>query len=448
MRPPVASGGIFLLEALLGHRRRRPAAAPGASAATRPVPSASGPWLPCPTVMAPGRGLRPRTCADALRDGGHGGTGKHLVGELDGRLERWVAEELDRLAHAGRRRHRRMLGDPARTARQRFAARDRRRAACPMRACSATKRSASAVPAAAAPRRPGRRRGRFDQRVVDPGRECWIVGPVGQPAVRRAAHAPMGAADDVHGLVDLGHRAVRGRRHVVRRPRQPAQRILAVAGVIRHTGHHLGMRGLDEQGPDAADEARDIAHHLPGHRLRAEQARVAAIFHRPGHGVVGLDEQVHACGPRWSAAAARAATGRERITSGAKRPKRTRVRGSSSCVDRPREASHAACHARGAGLELGDGGGEVALGSDVFPEGRKALCRRFDVDSQRPGSCRAGRTRCCCSWSGSGPAPGPCGPTSGSTSQRMPLRYERIAGLFQRRTWLAAVASSSRRRWT
>ena len=58
--------------------------------------------------------LQAQDVTDARRDGGHGGAGKHLVGDLDGRVEGWVAQEVDRLAHARGRRDRGMLGDPAR----------------------------------------------------------------------------------------------------------------------------------------------------------------------------------------------------------------------------------------------------------------------------------------------------------------------------------------------
>ena len=103
----------------------------------------------------------------------------------------------------------------------------------------------------------------------------------------------MGSAHDAHGLLHLRHGPVGGRRHVGRGAREPAQRVLAIAGVVGHAGHHLRVGRLDEQGADAADEAGDVAHDLPGDGLRAEEAGVAGIVHGVGHGVVRVREEPH-----------------------------------------------------------------------------------------------------------------------------------------------------------
>ena len=111
--------------------------------------------------------------------------------------------------------------------------------------------------------------------------------------MRDPLHPPMGGAHDAHGLLDLRHGPVGGGRHVGRGAGEPAQRVLPIAGMVRHAGHHLRVRRLDEQGADAADEAGGVAHDLPGDGVGAEEAGVARVVHGVGHGVVGVREEAH-----------------------------------------------------------------------------------------------------------------------------------------------------------
>ncbi len=61
---------------------------------------------------------------------------------------------------------------------------------------------------------------------------------------------------------------------VRRRPDQPSPRVGAVVGVLRHAGHRARVQGLQVERPQAGDDQDRLGVHLPGDRVRAEQAEI------------------------------------------------------------------------------------------------------------------------------------------------------------------------------
>ena len=116
-----------------------------------------------------------------------------------------------------------------------------------------------------------------DEGVVDPCPHAGLAGVVGEATVRGAADRPVGGPNDREGRVDLGERPVGRGRHVGGGAREPAQRVLAIGGVVADAGGHLGVGGLHEEGADAADERRGVAHEPPGDRPGTEQPRIAEV---------------------------------------------------------------------------------------------------------------------------------------------------------------------------
>jgi hypothetical protein len=127
--------------------------------------------------------------------------------------------------------------------------------------------------------------------VVHPGRVTGVVGVVPDPPAGDAGHDPMDATHLGHGSLHLRHRPIGGGRDVRGGPGETAERVLAVARVITHSGHHLGMGGLDQQRSDPTDEGGGIADDPPGHGARAEQAGVTLVVEAAGQRVGGMAER-------------------------------------------------------------------------------------------------------------------------------------------------------------
>ena len=85
------------------------------------------------------------------------------------------------------------------------------------------------------------------------------------------------------------------------------------------------------------------------------------------------------------------------------------------------------------GVELGQRCLEVALRADALPERRERPARRSRCRWSWSGSCRAGSQVMLLSIVSTRSRASAMRSVSGSTSHRMPLRYERMAGLLQRR---------------
>ncbi len=118
---------------------------------------------------------------------------------------------------------------------------------------------------------------RIGQHVVYPCRHCRMPGGVGTIAFGATPNPTIRAVNSRNGGLDLGDRSVGGLGDIQRGPRQPAQRIVAIARVVFDTGDHLGMGGLHEQGPDPADECGRVADDAPRDRVGAEEARVGGV---------------------------------------------------------------------------------------------------------------------------------------------------------------------------
>ena len=66
--------------------------------------------------------------------------------------------------------------------------------------------------------------------------------------------------------------------------------IPAVVGVLGHAGHGPGVQRLQQQGPQAADQHRQVAVDPPGHAVGPEQAAIA-LGPLEAAGRVGLADQ-------------------------------------------------------------------------------------------------------------------------------------------------------------
>jgi len=129
------------------------------------------------------------------------------------------------------------------------------------------------------------------QDIVYPGGELRSAGRVGAVAMGTPPHRYVGAANDLHRGLYFWPGSKAGRGHIGRSPRQAPERVSPVGGVIRHTGHHLGMGCLNQQSPNPADEGSRVTDHRPGNRVRTEQTWVTPIRKSVFQWIGGMSEQ-------------------------------------------------------------------------------------------------------------------------------------------------------------
>jgi hypothetical protein len=60
--------------------------------------------------------------------------------------------------------------------------------------------------------------------------------------------------------------------------------------MVGYARHNFGMCGLNEEGPDPADERRGVAEYRPGDRLRSEQSGVATMVEGVGQRVGSMSK--------------------------------------------------------------------------------------------------------------------------------------------------------------
>ena len=89
---------------------------------------------------------------------------------------------------------------------------------------------------------------------MNEGDELGVVGRVGPAVGCDPLDAAVHPVDLGDGCLRLGHRAEGRRADEGRGPAQPAQRVLLVAGVLRHPGHGERVQRLEQQRADAADQ--------------------------------------------------------------------------------------------------------------------------------------------------------------------------------------------------
>ena len=128
--------------------------------------------------------------------------------------------------------------------------------------------------------------------VLDPpsGQER-VRGVVGLIPVRPPLDRAVTAADRVQRPFHLRHGTEGGCRDVGGGAAEPPERVRPVAGVFSHAGGDLRVSGLDQQGPDPADEHRRVPYDRPGHRIRTEQPRVSRVSERAGKGMGPVGEK-------------------------------------------------------------------------------------------------------------------------------------------------------------
>ena len=91
----------------------------------------------------------------------------------------------------------------------------------------------------------------------------------------------MHALDLRDGRLGLGHRAEGRGADEGRRPAQPAQGVLLVAGVLGHPRHGQRMQRLEQQCADAADQHDgQVGVDPPGHAAGREVGLVGIGWHR------------------------------------------------------------------------------------------------------------------------------------------------------------------------
>ena len=100
-------------------------------------------------------------------------------------------------------------------------------------------------------------------RVVAPARAAVGVGP---------GDELMDVPDVVDGALRVVGGAERGGGEEGARPLQPAPRVAAVVGVLRHRDHRLRVQRLQQQRAQAADEHRGVPVHPPDRAVGAEPA--------------------------------------------------------------------------------------------------------------------------------------------------------------------------------
>ena len=91
---------------------------------------------------------------------------------------------------------------------------------------------------------------------VHPREEVRIVREVGDAVVRDAAHGLVHREHPLDRRVRLVPRAVGREADEVRRLEESTEGVLAVARVLGDAGHRVGMKHLNEQGSESADQHR------------------------------------------------------------------------------------------------------------------------------------------------------------------------------------------------
>ena len=65
--------------------------------------------------------------------------------------------------------------------------------------------------------------------------------------------------------------------------------------MVADPGCHLGVGGLDQEGPDPTHERGTVAHHTPGDGVRPEEAGVVGMGERVRQRVGGMAEEADGC---------------------------------------------------------------------------------------------------------------------------------------------------------
>ena len=277
---------------------------------------------------------------------------------------------------------------PAGTARRRRAARPRSsagRAAPSLRATNAACATYSSYPAwssGCGPEPPVGEQEALDLGDVHPLEQVRVVRVVRRAVRHRAVHPVVDRAHDVDRLLRVVGGAERRDREVAAGARQPAPHVAAVAGVLGDRGHRLRLQGLQQHGPDPADEHRRVAVHDRDRAALGEPARprravdplpvLGAVRSRPRAGTA-LARAAHASPPG-------RAYGRRRRSRTPERTAATRRSTSASRNGSPRNSSTPASEP---GPCLGVAGGEphrqVAVADVVeLGDGQREVLARGD----------------------------------------------------------------------
>ncbi len=106
---------------------------------------------------------------------------------------------------------------------------------------------------------------------VHPREQVGVVGEVGDTVVGDPAHRLVHGEDALDRRVGLGPGPVGREPDEVRRLEETAERVLAVARVLRDAGHGVGVQHLDEERPEPADEhGRQVAVDDARHAVEGE----------------------------------------------------------------------------------------------------------------------------------------------------------------------------------
>jgi len=132
---------------------------------------------------------------------------------------------------------------------------------------------------------------RVRESIVHPRGQLRSTGGVRPVAMRGSLNRPMGAAHESDSALYLGYCPKRRGGDVRRRARQPTEWILAIAGMVDHTCHDLGMGGLNQKSADAADECCGVADDGPRDRIRTEEAGVSFVRKRLDQRVWGVGKE-------------------------------------------------------------------------------------------------------------------------------------------------------------
>ena len=111
--------------------------------------------------------------------------------------------------------------------------------------------------------------------------QVGVGGPVGPPVGGGALHPLVDAAHGSDRGLGLVGRAEGGRADEPAGAVQSSERIAPVVGVVGDARHGERVHGLQQQGPDAADDHRRVGVDLEGGAVGTEQAGVVGEGHRP-----------------------------------------------------------------------------------------------------------------------------------------------------------------------
>ncbi len=111
---------------------------------------------------------------------------------------------------------------------------------------------------------------------VHPAQQVRVAGGIRTTVRRRAGDVQVNGAHLVDQPVGVLCGAVGGAGQKLPGTPQPAEHVLAKTGMVPDTRQRQRMQRLQHQRADAADQhAGEVAMHLPAHRLRAKQTRIA-----------------------------------------------------------------------------------------------------------------------------------------------------------------------------